>query len=76
MQKVSPSWSILGKGRAKEPSVTPGPGDYSTQSPDPIKFAVTNSQRQDTRMSNDSPGPGSYSPELSSSSPRMRYSST
>lgn len=72
MRKSSPSWSILSKQKPRSPSITPGPGDYSTQLSEPSKFAVSTSIRPDIQKADNNPGPGSYSPVAISNSPVVR----
>ena len=72
MHKSSPSWTIPARQRHKAKEPTPGPGEYVINPMDPIKFPISTSLRTNIQAEKDSPGPGSYSPAVSASSPKIR----
>lgn len=73
MQKNSPSWTVSGKSRMRVHTQSPGPGEYSIVRQDPVHFYLSTSSRKDLNHSHQIPGPGSYSPSLTESSPKISY---
>ena len=74
MQKNSPSWTVGSKVKTRFHTQSPGPGEYSIVRQDPIHFYLSTSSRKDLNHSHQIPGPGSYSPSLTESSPKISYS--
>lgn len=71
MQRKTPSWTVAGKGRTRAHTQTPGPGEYSIEQTNPIRFYLSTSSRKNLNHSHQIPGPGSYSPFVNENSPKI-----
>ena len=71
MQNISNSSSVNSRLKPKGKTLSPGPGEYTITRTEPTRFYLSTSTRNDLRASLTLPGPGSYSPSISESSPRI-----
>jgi hypothetical protein len=73
MKNISQSSLVNGKLKPRGKTLSPGPGEYTITRTEPTRFYLSTASRNDLRSSLDLPGPGSYSPSMSESSPRISY---